>query len=120
MAEGVAGLTRVSVKPGIAAAMRYDRSLFADFFLIGINAILGIGLALLLLARPSNLGLVLCGACAAILPDALQFAYTRSSRGALVLLQRFYLWMHASRNLNASDSGAVRSNRFGACRPAPC
>jgi hypothetical protein len=90
-----------SVKPGVAAAMRYDWALFTDVFTIGTDAILGIGLALLLLARPSDLVLVFCGACAAILPDALQFAYTRFPRGPLVSLQRFHLWMHASRNLNA-------------------
>ena len=89
-----------SVKPGIAAAMKYDGALFRDLLTIGADAILGIGLALLLQGRPSNLGLVFCGGGAAILPDALQFAYMRFPHEPLVSLQRFHWWIHASRNLN--------------------
>jgi hypothetical protein len=88
-----------SVNPEVAAAMRYDGALLADVVTIAADAILGIGLALLLLARPSDLALVLCGAGAAMLPDALQFAYARFPREPLVSLQRFHTWIHASRSL---------------------
>jgi hypothetical protein len=88
-----------SVNPNIAAAMKYDRALLADIFTIGSDAMLGMALALLLLARPSDFALVFCGAAAAILPDAFQFAYIRYPREPLITLQRFHLWMHASRNL---------------------
>jgi hypothetical protein len=90
-----------SLNPDLAAAMKLDGALLADVFMIGTDAILGIGLALLLLVRPGNFVLVLCGAAAAILPDALQFAYTRFPREPLISLQRFHLWMHTSRNLRA-------------------
>jgi hypothetical protein len=90
-----------SVNPNVAAAMKYDGALLADILMIGTDAILGIGLALLLLARPSNFILVLCGAAAAILPDAFQFAYIRFPREPLISLQRFHSWMHASHNLRA-------------------
>jgi hypothetical protein len=43
---------------------------------------------------------VACGAGAAILPDALQFAYMRFPREPLISLQRFHCWIHASRDLN--------------------
>jgi hypothetical protein len=59
-----------SVNPNVAAAMKYDRALLVDMLKIGTDAMLGMALALLLLARPSNFALVLCGAAAAILPDA--------------------------------------------------
>lgn len=88
-----------SVNPRVAAAMKYDGTLIADLLTIGADAVLGIALALFLLARPGNFVLVLCGAGAAILPDALQFAYMRFPREPLVSLQRFHAWVHASRNL---------------------
>jgi len=88
-----------SIKPTVGAAIKYDGDLLADMLTIGGDAVLGMGLALLLVARPNNLGLVLCGAAAAILPDALQFAYMRFPHEPLISLQRFHLWMHASRDL---------------------
>lgn len=89
-----------SVKPGIAATMKYDGALFTDLLTIGADAVLGIGLVLLFLASSGNLKLVLCGAGAAILPDALQFAYMRFAHEPLASLQRFHRWIHASKNLN--------------------
>ena len=88
-----------SVNPNVAAAMKYDRALFGDLLRIGTDATLGIALALLFLARPSDFALLLCAAVAAMLPDALQFAYMRFPREPLISLQRFHLWMHASRDL---------------------
>lgn len=90
-----------SVNPNVAAAMKYDGALLADVLTIGVDAMLGLGLALLLLERPSNFALVLCGAAAAILPDAFQFVYMRLPREPLISLQRFHAWMHASRDLRA-------------------
>ena len=81
--------------------MKYDRALLIDMLKIGTDAMLGMALALLLLARPTNFALVLCGAAAAILPDALQFAYVRFPHEPLISLQRFHMWIHASRNLRA-------------------
>ncbi len=88
-----------SINPDVAAAMKFDGALLADLLTIGADAILGLGLALLLLARPGHFALVVCGAGAAILPDALQFAYIRFPREPLVSLQHFHCWMHASRDL---------------------
>jgi hypothetical protein len=88
-----------SVKPSIGAAMKYDGALLADSLAIGADALLGISLALLLLAKSDNLLVVLCAAGAAILPDALQFAYTRFRREPLISLQRFHSWIHSKRDL---------------------
>jgi hypothetical protein len=90
-----------SLNPDVAAAMKYDRALLADVFRIGSDAMLGIALALLLLAKPSDLAVLLCSATAAILPDALQFAYIRFPHEPLISLQRFHSWIHASRSLSA-------------------
>jgi hypothetical protein len=90
-----------SVNPNVAAAMKYDRALFTDMLRIGTDAMLGIALALILFARAGDFALVLCAAAAAILPDALQFAYMRFPREPLISLQRFHSWTHASRDLCA-------------------
>jgi hypothetical protein len=89
-----------SVNPKVAAAMKYDRALLADMLMIGTDALLGMAVALFLLATPGNYFLVLSAASAAILPDALQFAYIRFPREPLVSLQRFHTWMHASQSLS--------------------
>jgi hypothetical protein len=88
-----------SVNPHVAAAMKYDGRLVADMLTIGTDAVLGMALALLLLSGRGNFALVACGAGAAMLPDALQFAYMRCPREPLVSLQRFHTWIHASRSL---------------------
>jgi hypothetical protein len=89
-----------SMNPGVVAAMKFDSAVLADVLTIGADAMLGLGLALLLLARPGDFALIICGAGAAILPDALQFAYMRFPREPLISLQRFHCWIHASRNLS--------------------
>jgi len=88
-----------SMKPGVAAAMRFNGALLADMLTIGADAVLGMALALLVLARPGDRALIACGAGAALLPDALQFAYMRVPREPLISLQRFHCWIHTSRHL---------------------
>jgi hypothetical protein len=90
-----------SVNPNVGGAMKYDAALVLDMLAIGTDAVLGIGVALLFLARPSDFTVVLCGAAAAILPDALQFAYIRFPREPFVSLQHFHSWIHASQSLRA-------------------
>jgi hypothetical protein len=74
---GIYPLRSDSVNPKVAAAMR---ALLADVLMIGTDALLGIALALFLLATPGDSFLVLCAAGAAILLGALQFAYIRFPR----------------------------------------
>ena len=89
-----------SISPKIAAPMKYDKALLADALTIGSDASLGLAFALLIFATRENFALIFCGACAAILPDALQFAYMRFPRGPLASLQRFHEWVHTSRTMN--------------------
>jgi hypothetical protein len=88
-----------SVHPAIAAPMKYDRALFADMLTIGADAALGVTLAIVLFATRASLILVFCGACAAILPDMLQFAYMRLPREPLTSLQQLHRWIHTSHKM---------------------
>jgi hypothetical protein len=85
-----------SLKPQIAAAMKYDRALVADMLTIGGDAALGISLALILFTRQESYILLFCGACAGILPDGLQFVHMRFPHKPLVYVQRFHEWIHSS------------------------
>jgi hypothetical protein len=57
--------------------MKYDGALFADLFTIGGDAALGIVVAVIFFNAQTLTSylLALGGACAGMLPDALQFAY---------------------------------------------
>ena len=82
--------------------MKYDGALLADALTIGLDGMLGVGLAVIFfgIARhPDNLIIVGCGAGVAILPDALQFAYARFPREPLCSLQRFHEWIHTTKRM---------------------
>jgi hypothetical protein len=101
-----------SMNPEIAGSMKYDRALFADMVTIGADALLGIVLALILFATQRIIILVLLGACAGILPDALQFAYMRFPRQPLASLQRFHQWSHTSHKLSNPLLGVLSQSTF--------
>ncbi len=101
-----------SVNPEIAGPMKYDRALFADMVTIGADALLGIVLALILFTTQRSIILVLLGACAGILPDALQFAYVRFPRQPLVSLQRLHGWSHTSHKLSNPLLGVLSQFTF--------
>ena len=84
-----------SINPKVAARMKYDGELFTDLFTIGGDAALGIVVALTLFntQTPPGYLLALGGACAGILPDALQFAYMRFPHQPLTSIQRFHEWI---------------------------
>ena len=88
-----------SLMPKSAAPMKYDTALLADAITIGADAALGVALALLLFAARGSITLVACGALAAILPDVLQFAYTRFPHEPLTSLQTFHRWAHISKGM---------------------
>jgi len=54
--------------------LKIDRDLLLDLMLIGFDALAGLALAIWLFATPATTGVITLGACAAILPDPLQFA----------------------------------------------
>ena len=74
-----------------------DKSFFKDLFRIGIDALLGISLSALfaVIWNPPLLPFAIIGAVAAILPDALQFAYWKWRHQPLISLQRFHIWIHS-------------------------
>jgi hypothetical protein len=98
-----------SIHPEIGAAMTFDRTLALDMLRIGADALIGIALAFLFFAPLGHPYLVLLAACAGILPDPLQFAYTRFKREPLVSLQRFHQWIHTAHRMHGRPVLAVVS-----------
>ena len=88
-----------SVDPKIGAPMKFDRALLRDAVVIGGDALLGIALALFFFATPQNFVLIFFAACAAILPDPLQFVYAHFPREPLATLYRFHQWIHTPHRL---------------------
>jgi hypothetical protein len=90
-----------SINPSVAARMKYDGALIADLFTIGGDAALGIVAVILFNAQtPTSYLLALGGACAGMLPDALQFAYMRFPHQPLASLQRFHEWIHTTHRMS--------------------
>ena len=77
-----------------------SRGLFLDLTLIGFDACAGLGLAVWLFATSATLGVIVLGACAAMLPDPLQFVQSVYPHEPLKSLQRFHHWMHAKQKLS--------------------
>lgn len=82
--------------------MRFDKHFPFDLVKIGLDAFLGIALALLFfqqLHQPLQWS-ILFGMFGGMLPDALQFVYWKFRREPLRTLQRFHLWIHAKKKLD--------------------
>jgi hypothetical protein len=80
--------------------LKMDRDLLLDLMLIGLDALAGLALAIWLFATPATIGVIMLGACAAILPDPLQFAQSLYPHEPLNSLQRFHHWIHSRRRLS--------------------
>ena len=92
-------LRSISVARGQSRALTLNWSLFRDLGLIGLDAIVGLTVALWLYATPTAAAAVLLGALGAILPDPLQLAHKLWPREPLRTLQRFHVWIHSKRKL---------------------
>jgi hypothetical protein len=79
--------------------MKMNGPLLRDLALIGLDACLGLGLAIWLFATPGTAWLVALGGVAGMLPDPLQFAHSVYPREPLKSLQRFHGWIHSKRKL---------------------
>jgi hypothetical protein len=90
-----------SVNPKIGAPMAFDKALLQDVVTIGSDGLFGMLVSLLLFSTSANFWAVLMGAVGAMLPDPLQFAYTRWPHEPLRTLQRFHLWAHSKRQMNS-------------------
>ena len=94
-------LQSISVGPGADnRRLRRSRGLLLDLTLIGFDACAGLGLAIWLFATSATLGVIILGACAAMLPDTLQFLQSLYPHEPLKSLQRFHHWIHAKQKLS--------------------
>jgi hypothetical protein len=87
--------------------MKYDAALLADAITVSADAALGVALALLFFAARGSITLVVGGALAAMLPDALQFAYIRFPHEPLASLQTFHRWAHTSNEIKRRILGVL-------------
>jgi hypothetical protein len=79
--------------------LRISGGVLIDLLKIGVDACVGLALALWLFATPASMIVVGLSACAAMLPDPLQFVHSLMPRGPLSTLQRFHGWIHSKRML---------------------
>jgi hypothetical protein len=101
-----------SVNPKIGAPMAFDKALLQDVVTIGSDGLFGILVSLLLFGSSANFWAVLMGAVGAILPDPLQFAFTRWPHEPLRTLQRFHLWAHSKKKIDSVVFGAGTQAAF--------
>jgi hypothetical protein len=79
--------------------LQLSRGVLIDLIKIGFDAAAGLALALWLFSTPASMPIVAAGACAAMLPDALQFVHSVFPREPLSTLQRVHGWIHSRRKL---------------------
>ena len=82
--------------------MVIGKHFIADVAVIGCDALLGVGISLVVFSYFFHLSLVLVliGATAGILPDPLQFVYWKFRHEPIASLQRFHMWIHAVTDLD--------------------
>jgi hypothetical protein len=81
------------------AALPIDTGLAIDLGLIGLDACLGLALAMWFFSTPATATTILLGALGGMLPDPLQFACRLYPREPLLSLQRFHVWIHSKTKL---------------------
>ena len=80
-------------------SLKLNRQVLQDLALIGVDACTGLAISVLLFAKPETTWVVVLGAAAGMLPDALQFVHSLYPRQPLKSLQRFHKWIHSDRRL---------------------
>jgi hypothetical protein len=101
-----------SVNPKIGAPLTFDRALLQDVVTIGSDGLFGLLAALLLFSSATNFWAILLGAVGAILPDPLQFAFTRWPHEPLRTLQRFHRWAHSKKKMDSVVFGISTQAAF--------
>ena len=96
-----------SIHPKKGGALTLDRTLMHDLFHIGFDFALGIGVSLLFFHQPAALLSVLAGLIGGVLPDFLQFVYTRFPNSSIRHLQKFHEWIHSPRRLRDEVKTAI-------------
>jgi hypothetical protein len=82
--------------------MLLGKDFVGDLLRIGLDALLGLTLSVLLFVYVPHVGsikLALIGAVAGILPDPLQFVYWKTRSKLLLPLQRFHIWIQEGKSL---------------------
>jgi hypothetical protein len=79
--------------------LQFNRGILIDLIKIGFDASAGLALALWLFSTPGSIPIVAVCACAAMLPDPLQFVHSVLPREPLSTLQHIHSWMHSKRKL---------------------
>jgi hypothetical protein len=102
-------LRSASLDPKIGAPLRFDRALVQDVLTIGADGLAGLVFAFLLFASAENQWAILLGACAAMLPDAIQFLHARFPREPLRTLQRLHRWAHTKTEIKERVALAIAS-----------
>jgi len=90
-----------SMDPNVCGPVRLDRQFLRDALTIGADGLVGILAAFFLFASPQTQWVVLLGACAAMLPDALQFLHARFPYQPLRALQCLHRWAHSQTEIKA-------------------
>lgn len=98
-----------SLKPNIGGKLRLEKSLLIDFTKLGSDALLGLLLATLFFAPLPSVFPALLGAIGGLLPDFLQFVYTRFRREPLSSLQRFHRWVHSKKKITSFIGIAIQA-----------
>ena len=97
-----------SINPHMAAKMKYDKAFLLDVVRIGSDALLGLFVSLWFFSAKISPLVIFIAVFFAMLPDPLQFAYSRFKHEPLVSLQRFHEWIHTSyRFRNAKVAGII-------------
>lgn len=89
-----------SINPHVAANMKYDKAFLLDVARIGTDALFGLLVSLWFFSAKASPAIVILAVFFAVLPDPLQFVYSRFKHEPLVSLQRFHQWIHASYRFN--------------------
>jgi len=79
--------------------LRLNSDVLIDLIKIGVDACAGLALALWLFATPGSMWVIALAACAAMLPDLLQFVHSLYPHQPLRAFQRFHGWIHSKRKL---------------------
>lgn len=88
-----------SINPKIGGKINFDKSLLKDLFRIGSDILFGILLSLIIFYSKEHVLTIAVGAFFGMLPDFLQFVYTRFPKGPIASLQRFHEFIHTDKKL---------------------
>ncbi len=94
--------------------MVYGNQFLIDISKIGLDFALGIGLSFLFFKTASQTTnfIILAGALAGVLPDALQFVYWKIRSEPFIFLQKFHIANHSEKNFNDNRFKMVFTELF--------